>query len=302
MSKSTKNYTIQQFSQDYPDDNTCLDKIFTIRFGQLSHCPKCSEASRFVRLKNRKCYQCSECLHQIYPCAGTVFEKTTTPLTTWFYVIYLFTVSKNGVSAYEVQRLTGVTYKTAWRMLKQVRILISTGFNMTKMNGTIELDETFVGGKNINRHKDKKVAKSQGRSFKDKTPVLGMLDRDTKQVRCFVVPDTKANTIQPIIRQFIEKGSVLMTDEWIAYKGLNADYDHNFVDHSKKIYSVGDVSSNGIENFWSVFKRTIKGSYIHVSKKYLQSYANETSFKFNNKNSDVPIFYLVLDLLPLQAS
>lgn len=286
-------YTIKQFFNDFPDDDTCLEKIMNLRFDS---CPKCSH-KEFKKVDNRKCYQCLDCNHQVYPCAGTPFEKSTTPLTTWFYIIYLFTISKNGISGYEVQRLTGVTYKTAWRILKQIRVLISNGISLEKFSGTIEMDETFVGGKNKNRHRDKKVKNSQGRSFKDKTPVFGMLDRVTKQVMCFVIPDTKRATIQPIIREFVEKGSTLMTDEWSAYQGLNDEYDHQFVDHSKGIYSVGDNSSNGIENFWSVFKRTLKGSYIHVSRKYLQSYANETVFRFNNKDSKIPIFSLVLENL-----
>lgn len=286
-------YTIRDFTLDFPNDDACLDKIMKLRY---KSCPCCNH-TEFKRVKDRKCYQCLSCYQQVYPCAGTPLNKTTTPLTLWFYVMYLFSVSKNGISGYEVQRQIGVTYKTAWRMLKQIRILISGGISLEKFNGTIELDETYVGGKNRNRHRDKKVKYSQGRSFKDKTPVFGMLDRIHKKVLCFVIPDTKRATIQPIIRQFIEKNSTLMTDEWTAYQGLNSDYDHNYVDHSKGIYSVDDNSSNGIENFWSVFKRTIKGSYINVSRKYLQLYANESAFRFNFKDSKTPIFYHVLENL-----
>lgn len=296
MNKVTKTYTIVQFRKDYQNDSDCLDKIFKIRFGDLSICPVCNKESSFKRVIDRQCYQCSKCANQIYPCAGTPFEKTRTSLLTWFYVIYLFTASKNGISAYEVQRQIGGSYKTAWRMLKQIRILL-TDQDDNKFSGIIELDETFVGGKNKNRHKDKKVKNSQGRSFKDKTPILGMVDRIMKQVKCFVIPDTKRETIQPFIKQYIYKGSTLMTDEWTAYRGLNREYDHQFVDHSKGIYSIDDVTSNRVENLWSVLKRTLKGSYIQVSKHYLQLYANEVVFRQNNRNSKEPIFDCLLNCL-----
>lgn len=301
MCKSTTNYSITQFRKDYPDDSACLDKIFELRYSEPKVCPKCSKETTFKRVTTRQCYQCTKCSHQIYPCAGTPFEKSRTPLLIWFYTMFLFTASKNGISAYEVQRQTGVTYKTAWRMLRQIRILLADT-SETKFSGIIEIDETFVGGKNINRHRDKKVKHSQGRSFKDKTPVLGILDRENKTVKCFVIPDTKRATIQPIIRQYIEEGSTLMTDEWSAYQGLNTDYDHNYVDHSKGIYAIGDNSSNGIENFWSVFKRTIKGSYIHVSRKYMQSYANESAFRYNYRNKNESIFSCLLNLVSQQLS
>jgi transposase-like protein len=266
-------YTISNFRTDFPDDNACLDKVFSLRYGSQTHCSKCDNVFSYTRVKGRQCYQCDKCYHQIYPCAGTVFENSKTPL--------LFTASKNGVSAKEIERQLGVTYKCAWRMLKHIRILM--GSHKTAMfGGSMELDETFVGGKNINRHKDKKVEKSQGRSFKDKTPVFGMFERETGQVKAFVVPDTKGKTLKPIIYSQIETGANVYTDEWIAYRGIDKYYNHQFVDHSKGQYADGDNSTNRIENVWSCFKRTIKGSYIKVSRKYLQLYVDESVFRFNN--------------------
>lgn len=296
MCKCTKKYTITQFRKDYPDDSACLDKIFQLRYSELKVCPKCSKETTFRRVPTRQCYQCTKCYYQIYPCAGTPLEGTKTSLLVWFYVIYLFTASKNGISAYEVQRQIGGSYKTSWRMLKQIRIL-TTDNDESMFSGIIEIDETFVGGKNKNRHKDKKVKKSQGRSFKDKTPILGFVDRASNRVKTFVIDNTQRSTIQPIIKQYIQKGSTLMTDEWTAYRGLNSDYDHNYVDHSKGIYSVDDITSNRVENLWSVLKRTINGSYIHVSAKYLQLYANEVAFRQNYRNSEIPIFDCLLNHL-----
>ncbi|MES2589874.1 MAG: IS1595 family transposase [Bacteroidota bacterium] len=300
MCKDRKNsntkYTIQQFRLDFRDDSSCLERIFTIRYGKLTTCPDCEQETTFKRVSTRQCYQCSKCYHQIYPCAGTIFEKTRTPLTYWFYVIYLFTASKNGISAYEVQRQIGVTYKTAWRMLRQIRVLTAND-SIDLFTGTTEMDETFVGGKNINRHKDKKVPKCQGRSFADKTPVLGIYERETKRVRNFVIDDTSKAQIQPLILQHVEQGTPIMTDEWVAYQGLGEVYEHKFVNHRIKEYVNEDCTTNRIENFWSVFKRTLKGSYIQVSKKYLQLYTDEVVFRFNNRESDKPIFDCFLNLL-----
>ncbi|ASS47857.1 MAG: hypothetical protein CHH17_03685 [Candidatus Fluviicola riflensis] len=294
-------YTISNFRTDFPDDNTCLDKVFSLRYGSQTHCTKCDNVFSYTRVKGRQCYQCDKCYYQIYPCAGTVFENTKTPLLYWFYAIYLFTASKNGVSAKEIERQLGVTYKCAWRMLKHIRILMgSQQVNMFEESSIVECDETFVGGKNINRHKDKKVEKSQGRSFKDKTPVFGMFERKSKQVKAFVVPDTKGKTLKPIIYSQIETGANVYTDEWIAYRGIDKYYNHQFVDHSKGQYADGDNSTNRIENVWSCFKRTIKGSYIKVSRKYLQLYVDESVFRFNNRNK--PIFYELVNLLGLEPN
>lgn len=290
-------YTIQQFRKEFSTEEDCLQKVFNLKYGNLKICPSCDKETSFRRVTTRKCYQCTKCYHQFYPCKNTIFENSKTPLTYWFYAMFLFTVSKNGISAYELQRQLGVTYKTAWRILKQIRILLSENDTVVFTNESIvELDETFVGGKNKNRHKDKKVEKAQGRSFKDKVPVLGMLERSGK-VKCFVIPDTSSKTIHPYIFKNIPFGTTIMTDEWTAYNNLNKFYEHNKCDHSKKIYVDGNAHTNGMENFWSNVKRTLNGSYIHVSKKYLQLYINECSFRFNNRKSKIPIFYNLMDCL-----
>lgn len=296
MCKSAKKYTIQQFRNDFPNDDVCLEKIFQLRYSDVTNCPFCEEDFSYRRIPTRQCYQCTKCYGQIYPCAGTIFEKSRTPLLTWFYVMYLFTTIKGGVSAYEIQDQIGVTYKTAWRMLKQIRILMSKDSEIF-FSGSVELDETFVGGKNKNRHRDKKVAKSQGRSFKDKTPVFGIYHRETGKVATYVITNTSRAEIQPIIYNHIELGSQVNTDEWHAYKGLNRDYDHNFVNHGIGNYANGDTTTNRMENYWSNLKRMLGGTYIRVSPKYLQLYANERAFRFNNRNSEEPVFTCLLNSL-----
>jgi len=314
MSKDIKKFTIKQFREQFSDDNACLDYIFNLKYSNKSKCSKCGHTKSYVRVKNRRCYQCSKCSYQVYPTANTILHKSTTPLTYWFFTIFLFTISKNGLSACELQRHLGVTYKTAYRMLQKIRVLITDKQGSDLFEGIVESDETFVGGKNKNRHKDKKVKNSQGRSFKDKTPVLGIIKRSEydyisdvsgKQikvitnpsfVKCFVVNNTSRKSIQPILHRTVKYNSTLMTDEWIAYEGLNRYYNHGIVDHSKRQYVNGDVTTNAIENFWSIVKRTINGSYIHVSKKHLQLYVNEIAFRFNNRYNS-KMFYTLVNYL-----
>ncbi len=278
-----KQYSIADFRKEFPNEDACLNHLFNRKYGNMEICPSCHKKSSYKRVKGRKCFFCPKCYNQIYPCVGTPFEKSTTPLLEWFYAIFQFTISKNGLSACELQRTVGVTYKTAYRMLTQIRK--SFQIDNSLFDGTIEIDETFVGGKNKNRHADKKVKNSQGRSFKDKTPVLGILKRGGN-ISTYVVPDTKAHSLLPIIRSKVAKGSQIMTDEWGAYSSLGADYKHDFVYHSRGEYTneVG-ATTNRVENFWSIFKRTIGGSYIHVSRKHLQLYANEITLRYNNRDN-----------------
>ncbi|OJV54045.1 MAG: hypothetical protein BGO31_11805 [Bacteroidetes bacterium 43-16] len=282
-------YTIKKFQEEYPDDDACLDKIYKLIYGNMTECPKCGSIKEFIRIKTRRCYQCRACYHQIYPTAGTVFHRTTTPLTYWFFAIFLFTVSKNGLSACELQRHLGVTYKTAFRMLKQIRMLISNDESI--MKGVIELDEAYIGGKNKNRHKDKKVKNAQGRAYKDKSPVFGILERSeggSSRVIAYTLRDVKAQTLQSVVYEKVAPGSAIMTDEWNAYTGLNKDYEHGICFHGRGNYVSGvnsEIYTNGLENFWSTVKRSINGSYVRVSPKYLQLYINEFVFRYNNRKS-----------------
>lgn len=194
MCKDNKKYTIKQFREEYPDEKACLDKVFKLIYADLKTCPKCNCVVSYRRISTRRSYQCPKCYNQLYPTKGTIFEKSTTPLTYWFYAMFLFTISKNGLSAMELMRQIGVTYKTAWRMLRQIRTLIKADNSL--MEDIVSADECFIGGKNKNRHWDKKVKNSQGRSFKDKTPVMGMLSNG--KVRAFVVKDTKSESLHPV--------------------------------------------------------------------------------------------------------
>ena len=258
------------------------------------------KTSKVYKCKNHK-YRCKNTGRYFDVKTGTVFANTKLPMRYWFYAMFMFLAHKRGVSSCQLARDLGITQKTAWKMLHKIRLHMEFE-NNHKLSDEVEIDETFVGGKNKNRHKDKKVEKCQGRSFKDKVPVFGMLQRGGKVV-AKVVPNTQSQTLVPIVRKYVEKGSVINTDGW-EYTGLVRDYRQKSVDHEKHFYGMtyttiaGEiimVSTNGIENVWSHFKRMILGTYYCVSKKHLQLYVDEYVFRFNTRHhSDSQRFDLFL--------
>ena len=286
----SKKFTVKQFHEKYPDDDACLDEVFEQRYGCLDHCPSCEKAFKYYRRKDRKAYACAYCAHILYPLADTIFHKSSTSLKNWFFAIYLFANSKNGVSAKELERHLGVTYKTAWRMAKQIRLLFQDQDQDDEpMNDIVEADETYVGG----RKKGKR-----GRGAEGKTPVIGIAERNG-EVKAIVAPDTKACTVEPFICQNVEKGSQLMTDEYASYRRISLHgYKHQTVNHGSKQYVVGDVHTNTIEGFWSQLKRSINGTYHAVSPKYLQNYVDEFAFRYNLRHADEHLFH---HLVPLAA-
>ncbi|MBL0308799.1 MAG: IS1595 family transposase [Bacteroidetes bacterium] len=299
-------YTIQQFREKFATDEACLDKIFTLRYGKLEACPECQCVASFRRITTRRCYQCTECYTQFYPTAGTVFEKTRTPLASWFYVIYLFTSTRNGVAAKEIQRQLGVTYKCAFRMGHCIRALIQ-GMGAEALKGLVECDETFVGGKESNKHKDRRpkpihvsVNKEKRKSpIAGKTIVFGALERDGKVITR-VIPDVTTKSLKAALKETVEEGSIVITDEHGGYKSITDKYFHGYVSHSKGEYARGVVHTNSIEGFWAQLKRTVGGTHISVSPKYLQQYANECAFRYNNRKEPQMMFKVILENLPVR--
>lgn len=275
-------YTIKDFRKDFSDDNICLDYIFQHQYGKDFSCPKCGKKG-FYRVKNRKCYACAWCSYQIYPTSGTIFHKSSTKLTDWFYAIFLMSQSKNGVAAKEIERHLGVTYKTAWRMQKQIRKLMKQDKDV--LSGTVEVDETYVGGKHPGK---------RGRGASGKTSVVGILQRKG-HVKVTVVPDVKSKTILPIVSNKVKPNTTIYTDELGTYNKLCwMGYNHSRILHSAKIYVIGKVHTNNIEGFWSQMKRSIHGTYHSVSRKYLQSYVDEFAYRYNYRFSETPLFYRLL--------
>lgn len=292
-------FTLLTLSENFPDEESCIRYFEKMRWGDEVISPYDSN-SKVYKCGNGK-YKCKNTGRYFDVKTGTAFANTKLPMKAWFYAMMLFLSHKRGVSSCQLARDLGITQKTAWKMLHKIRQYMEME-NSHTLSGEVEIDEAFVGGKNKNRHKDKKVEKCQGRSYKDKVPVFGILERGGKVI-AKVVPNTQAKTIVPIIKEKVELGSVVYTDGW-DYSGLHGKYVQRSVDHEKHFYGTtyatdeGEiivVSTNGIENVWLHFKRMIFGIYYHVSKKYMQRYIDEYIFRFNTRNfTDSQRFNLLL--------
>lgn len=268
-----------EFIKNYPDDESCFNYIFNLKFGKDFICPKCQLVGKWYRVRNRKIYSC-QCGYNLYPCKDTIFEKSRTSLQLWFYAIYLFSTSRHGVAAKELQRQLGVTYKTAWRMANKIRKHMIQIEDKTQLSGVIEVDETYVGGKK---------RKGYGRGT-TKTPLVGIVERGGR-VKTRVVGNVGRKALEREVRDHVEKGSLIYSDEWYSYNQLDRHgYEHQTIKHSTKEYVRGAVHTNTIEGYWSRLKNSIRGTHIFVSKKYLHSYAAEFDFRYNRRSNPSQIF------------
>lgn len=266
----------------FSDESKCEQYFQVNRWGDNIACPHC-ENSKVYRFSDKRRFKCANCRKIFTVRTGTIFEDSKLPLRKWFIALHLVTSHKKGISSHQLARDIKVTQRTAWFMLQRIRHQLGANNDPNEqMEGTIEVDETFVGGKNKNRHFDKKVKNSQGRSFKDKTPILGIMQRGGK-VKTIVIPDTKGSTIKPILHRIVKYGSRVFSDEWHAYDGLSSHFDHDIVNHGSSIYARGEIHTNTIEGFWPWIKRAIMGVYHWVSRKHLQLYANEATFRYNTR-------------------
>lgn len=273
--------SVFELTQTFSTEQDCIDYLEMLKWNKLPVSPF-DENSKVYKCKNNQ-YRCKNTGKYFNVKTGTMFENSKVSLRKWFMAIWLVTSHKKGISSIQLGKDIGVRQATAWFMLQRIRACFGIE-NNNELEGIVECDETFIGGKNKNRHKDKKVPHSQGRSFKDKVPVMGMLQRDGK-MNAFVVPDTKRKSIQPLICRYVNpETTILISDEWWAYKGLDKYYTHNVIDHSKKEYvSLQDnnIHTNNIEGSWNILKKSVSGMYNHVSKKHLQKYVDEFVYRFN---------------------
>lgn len=265
----------------FDSEERCIQYLAQLRWNGQPQCPYCGHEHAYELKGKTRRWKCASCREQFSVRVGTIFEDSKISLRKWFFAIYLATAHKKGISSHQLSRDLKVTQKTAWFMLQRIRMAFAPEEGL-QLGNEVEIDETFVGGKESNKHVSKRTPNTQGRSTKTKTPVLGILQRDGK---VFAVPveNTKGKTILPIIAEKVEAGSKVYTDEWHPYKALGKDFEHSFVQHGANQYVDGEVHTNSIESFWALFKRGIIGIYHHTSKKHLHLYVNEFTFRFNNR-------------------
>jgi transposase len=281
-------YTINDFNRQFPDDAACLEHLKEQRFpGGIAYCETCKTEHKHYRIKSRPVYSCDHCGTQISPMAGTIFEKSTTSLRLWYYAMYLMASTRCGISAKQIQRETGVTYKTAWRMFRQIRSLLSET-DMQLEGAKVEMDECYVGGRprGVKRHTPKWLRSDH------KSVVAGVVERKSGKGRVIarVVEDASKKTLQDFAHEFILPESTVFTDEHPSYTGLDKTYTHHRIQHAAGVYVRGEVHTQTIEGFWSTVQNGIRGVYHSVSKKYLQTYLDEYSFRYNRRDQGNLIF------------
>jgi transposase-like protein len=292
-----KPITVREFFKQYPDDETCLAHLFEVRFGQGHACPKCERSARWYPLKSESAFSCPWCGHHVHPMVGTIFEKSRTPLQLWFYAIFLFTKTRHGVSAKELERQLGVTYKCAFRMAQRIRLHMGAIDGDEPLGGEgeiVEIDEAYVGGKSD------KYGRGAGR--RDKAVVLGMVERgEGGRLIAEVVPNARQSTLHTEIEEGVAKGSEIHADMHNAYDRLDRKgYTVRRINKEQLgAYVTADgVTVNAVENFWRHLKSSIQGTHTSVSQKHLQKHVKEFEYRFNRRMTPGAMFSELLTRFP----
>ena len=273
--------TLQEAIVYFSDPGRCFQYALNLRWpnGVVS-CPRCgSENHSFI--KTRQIWFCKECQKQFSLKVGTIFEDSPLSLDKWMCAFWMLCNCKNGVSSCEIARALGVTQKSAWFMMHRIRKAMHDDWAGGKLGGEVEADETFIGGKARNMHVAKRERRITGTGGKDKAMVMGLLERGGK-VRTAVVSNRKRHALQAEVKKHVEAGAALYTDALLSYRGLASDYAHQVIDHAVA-YVDGRIHTNGLENFWSLLKRGINGTYVSVEPFHLFRYLDEQSFRYNNR-------------------
>lgn len=291
MNEDTLPQTLQEAIRYFSDPDVCVSFVASLRWPDGPICPRCAGREHSY-VSTRWLWRCKSCKREFTVKLGTIFEDSPIPLDKWLAGIWLIANAKNGISSYELGRALGLTQKSAWFLLHRIRLAMQAG-SFERAFGHVEVDETFIGGKARNMHVHARRAKITGTGGKDKVAVLGVLTRGGR-VQMQIVPDRKRPTLQSFVREHVEPGSNIYTDALGSYVGLDRDYTHEVIDHARE-YVDGQVHTNGIENFWSLLKRGLKGTYVSVEPFHLFRYLDERAFTFNErKRRDIGRFLLVL--------
>lgn len=271
----------------FPDEKSCRDYLEQTRWSGKPVCVHCGSTEKIYHLNEGKLLKCAACRKQFTVRIGTIFEDSALPLQKWFMAVYLITAHKKGISSLQLGKDIGVTQKTAWFMLHRIRHAVKTKPFKKPLNGIVEADETYVGGKNRGG--------KTGRGSETKTPVFGVVERGGR-VAAQAIKHADKKTLQGIMKKQVSRDAIIMTDEWKAYHDLEETFDsHEVVNHGRKEYVRGDVHTNNIESFWAILKRGIHGIYHQVSRKHLDRYVDEFEFRWNHRKSNDPIkFYYMM--------
>jgi transposase len=290
---SDSDFSLMEFMQEFPDDSACLDRLWRDRFapdGHHAQCSRCERERKFHRTKTRASYTCDSCGLHVHPMKGTIFQKSTTSLHLWFYAMYLIASTRCGISAKQLERELGVTYKTAHRMMKKIRTELMNDHDDDQLAGDVEVDETSWGGK-----PRVKLTRSEAMQFREnKTTVLGMVERGGR-VRLRVIPSRRGAGLSREVRANVNPSSMLITDDWPAYKPLRREFlAHRVINHSAGSYVEGSTHTNTIEGFFGNLKTGMRGAYKKVSPAYLQSYLDEFAWRHNAKREPGALFSQLL--------
>ena len=284
---SQSDYSVTEFLAEFPDDAACLEHLWRSRYsedGEHAECPKCERErvfKRYATTQGRQSWTCTGCGHHVHPTAGTIFAKSSTSLKLWFHAMYLMTSTRCGISAKQLERELGVHYKTTWRMFNKIRNeLMKDDGELDQLSGKVEIDETSWGGK----PRGPKMKPKEAAAWRQtRTTVLGMVEREGR-VRLRVIPSRRGAGLSNAVRSHVNPDAFMITDDWPAYKPLRREYLSNaIINHSAGVYVHGDIHTNTIEGFFGNLKTGMRGTYKHVSDRWIQSYLDEYAYRYNER-------------------